>query len=206
MTRYLPLLIFLLLAACGGLSQPFGKVESRAPAPSITAPPWEAMVAAGPGAANDIDLETLNGPAKPAPEVAAAETPIAPPTDEPRATGAEITAVAVVAVTGARGGGNDELTKAMRQTLAKAGWTVLNAPAKNALTIAGHVVMAAPSGPEQKISLRWDVTTPDGKNLGDVKQANNVPAGSLDGGWGENAGFAAEAAATGIFELINKFR
>jgi hypothetical protein len=83
---------------------------------------------------------------------------------------------------------------------------VLNAPAKNALTIAGHVVMAAPSGPEQKISLRWDVTTPDGKNLGDVKQANNVPAGSLDGGWGENAGFAAEAAATGIFELINKFR
>ena len=42
--------------------------------------------------------------------------------------------------------------------------------------------------------------------LGDIKQANNVPAGSLDAGWGENAGFVAEAAATGIFDLINKFR
>ena len=205
MTRCLAILILLFLGACGGLSQPFGKVESPTTVPTIVAPPWEAMVAAGPGAANDIDLETLNGPAKTA-DVVAAETPVSPPADEPKAAGPKITAVAVVAVKGASAKGNDELTKAMRQTLAKAGWTVLTAPSKNALTIAGQVVISPVSGPEQKISLQWVVTTPAGKKLGDIKQANNVPAGSLDAGWGENAGFVAEAAATGIFDLINKFR
>ena len=200
MTRYLSILLLLLLAACGGLSQPFGKVE-QTPAPAITAPPWEALVAAGPGAANDIDLETLNGPASPTPEVVAAETPAVPSADK-----LEIKAVAVVPVKGAKGKGNDELTRAMRQTLTAAGWQVLSAPAKNALTISGHVEIAQASGSEQKVSLKWDVQLPDGRKLGDVKQANTVPAGSLDAGWGKNAGFAAEAAATGIFELINKFR
>jgi hypothetical protein len=102
------------------------------------------------------------------------------------------------------GAGNDELTRAMRQTLTTAGWTVLNAPAKNALTISGRVEMAEVSGNMQMVALKWAVQAPDGGKLGDVNQANNVPAGSLDAGWGEIAGFAVEAAATGIFELINK--
>lgn len=211
MKRVLPLLFLVLLAACGGLSQPFGKSGAGAPATvsSITAPPWEAMVAAGPGAANDIDLETLNGPTAPPPDVMAAEAPAEPAEPaKPLNTnkGPEIKAVAVVPVVGATGSGNGELTKAMRETLTKAGWTVLAKPAKNALTIVGHVAMAQATGPTQTVSLNWAVQTPDGKSLGDVKQANDVPAGSLDKGWGESAGFAAEAAATGIFELINKLR
>ena len=117
-----------------------------------------------------------------------------------------IKAVAVIPVKGAKGKGNDELTRAMRQTLTTAGWTVLNAPAKNALTISGRVEMAEVSGNMQMVALKWAVQAPDGGKLGDVNQANNVPAGSLDAGWGEIAGFAVEAAASGIFELINKFR
>jgi hypothetical protein len=42
--------------------------------------------------------------------------------------------------------------------------------------------------------------------LGDIKQNNPVPAGSLDKGWGDNAGFATQAAAEGIFKLIEKYR
>ena len=159
-------------------------------------------MAAGPGASKEIDLETLNGPGK---QKAVAETP--------ERTGADaksgrlvIKAVAVIPVKGAKGKGNDELTRAMRQTLTTAGWTVLNAPAKNALTISGRVEMAEVSGNTQMVALKWVVQAPDGGKLGDVNQANNVPAGSLDAGWGEIAGFAVEAAATGIFELINKFR
>ena len=38
--------------------------------------------------------------------------------------------------------------------------------------------------------------SPTGKVLGDVKQANDVPAGSLDEGWGGAATAVAEAAAT----------
>ena len=203
MTRYLAILFLLLLMACGGLNQPFGKVEPPAATPSIMAPPWEAMVAAGPGAANDIDLETLNGPTKTADAVVPEQAPDLAANDSKKV---EIKAVAVIPVKGATPKGNDELTRAMRETLSKAGWTVLPKPAKNALTISGHVIIAPPAGTSQSVSLEWDVQTPDGRKLGDVKQANNVPAGSLDAGWGENAGFAAEAAATGIFDLINKFR
>ena len=203
MTRYFSIPFLLVLTACGGLNQPFGKVASQVNPPAITAPPWEAMVAAGPGAANDIDLETLNGPTKTADVVMPKETPDLAPNDSKKV---EIKAVAVVPVKGATPKGNDELTRAMRETLTKAGWTVLPKPSKNALTISGHVVIAPPAGVSQTVSLEWDVQTLDGRKLGDVKQANKVPTGSLDGGWGESAGFAAEAAATGIFDLINKFR
>lgn len=203
MRRYLAILFLLLLAACGGLSQPFGKIEPPANTPAIVAPPWEAMVAAGPGSANDIDLETLNGPTKTADAVVPEQAPDLAPGDSKKV---EIKAVAVIPVKGATPAGNDELTRAMRETLSKAGWAVLPKPSKNALTISGHVTIAPPAGASQSVSLEWDVQTPDGRKLGDVKQANNVPAGSLDGAWGENAGFAAEAAATGIFDLIKKFR
>lgn len=202
MKKILSLILLFVLAACSSPTLPFSKDENGNTIPSITAPPWEAMVAAGSGASTDIDLETLNGPDAVVPEVAVAEMPV----QKPKPTGNEITAVAVVPVEGTTGRGNDELTTAMRATLAKAGWTVVNAPAKNALIISGHVKIAAPAGATQKVSLKWDVQAPDGKNLGDIKQTNDVPAGSLDKAWGDSAGFATEAAATGIYELINKYR
>ncbi|MGB8315788.1 MAG: hypothetical protein WCE69_15020 [Aestuariivirga sp.] len=202
MTRLLPFMLLLFLAACGTISQPFGKLGPPERTPAILTPPWEAMVAAGPGASKEIDLETLNGPGT---QRAVAEAPEEPP---PGAKGGRlvIKAVAVIPVKGAKGMGNDELTRAMRQALTTAGWTVLSAPAKNALTISGRVQMAEASGNVQKVALQWAVQAPDGGKLGDVNQANNVPAGSLDSGWGDIAGFAVEAAASGIFELINKFR
>jgi hypothetical protein len=205
MSRLLPFLLLLLLAACAGTVQPFGKAEDAKVVTPIIAPPWEALVAAGPGAAHDIDLETLNGPGMAPPEMAVAEAIAAEP-EKSKAKGTEINAVAVVPVKGAAGKGNDELTSSMRQTLTKAGWTVLKAASKNALTIAGEVTMAPGDGDTQTVGLRWEVKTPDGKVLGDVKQSNSVPKGSLDAGWGENAGYATEAAATGIYELINKYR
>jgi hypothetical protein len=50
------------------------------------------------------------------------------------------------------------------------------------------------------------VKTPDGKTLGTVNQANDVPPGSLEKGWGENALFAAQAAASGIYDLVKKYQ
>lgn len=203
MTRLLPVFLLLLLAACGGGgSQPFGKLAPAERTPAIISPPWEAMIAAGPGASKEIDLETLNGPGT---QQAAAATPEELAADA-KSGRLVIRAVAVIPVKGAKGTGNDELTRAMRQTLTTAGWTVLQAPAKNALTIAGRVEMTEVSGTTQMVALKWAVQAPDGGKLGDVNQANNVPAGSLDAGWGDIAGAAVEAAASGIFELINKFR
>jgi hypothetical protein len=50
------------------------------------------------------------------------------------------------------------------------------------------------------------ISHPEGTTLGDIKQSNAVPAGALDQGFGEAAVMVAEAAATGIFDLIKRYR
>jgi hypothetical protein len=116
-----------------------------------------------------------------------------------------IRAVAVVPVKGSPGAGDAELTAAMRKTLAAAGWPVVNKPQADALTIVGRVKVAA-KGENQAVSLSWDVKSPGGETLGSVKQANEVPHGALDGGWGPAATAVAEAAATGIFDIVKSYR
>jgi hypothetical protein len=208
----------LMLASCSPRTT---LLEKPAPLPvdaqSLIHPPWEALVKAGPGAEKDIDLETLNGPASsPLPVVAdgAAPPPVtAPPAQTPSPTPVPtkpgtvaIKAVAVLGVTGASSQGDRELTLAMRQVLRKAGWPVLTAPRKDALNIQGKVVLDAANGANQAVHITWVVTSPGGKILGNVAQNNAVPAHSLDAGWGQTAGFAAEAAADGIFKLIGQYR
>jgi hypothetical protein len=200
------------LAGCSGPRLPF---EKDVPAESsIINPPWEALVQAGPGADKELDLETLNGPAAaepPPPLIAEAEAAgraeelPEPKPKVPQKNAVAIKSVAVPQVTGAASKGNAELTQAMRQVLRDAGWPVVNAPAANALTIRGKV-QSVRAGSVEKVNLAWLVTTPDGKVLGDITQANDVPAGSMANGWGENARFATEAAATGIFKLIQNYR
>ena len=58
----------------------------------------------------------------------------------------------------------------------------------------------------QDVSVRWEVQTPSGGQLGDVKQANRVPAGTLDAGWGDAAFAVAEAAAMGIFDIVKRYQ
>ncbi len=173
-------------------------------------PPAEYFAAAGPDAYKDIDLETLNGPGSVEAAAAVVDEPLPLAEEtavaEPSPKRTAITAVAVVPVKGSPGSGNAELTAAMRETLAKAGWPVLGVPRADALTIAGKVEMSKPTGGSQQVALRWTVTTPDGRPLGKVDQANGVPAGSLDAGWGDSAVPVAEAAATGIFDLIKTYR
>ncbi len=114
--------------------------------------------------------------------------------------------VALVGVTGSPGRGNDELYRAMRKVLRDAGWPVVNKPGKTALSISGRVALTAPKSGVQQVKLAWAVTLPTGKVLGTVRQANDVPAGSLNKGWGQTAGYAAEAAAEGIFNLVEQVR
>lgn len=119
---------------------------------------------------------------------------------------ASIDKVALVGVTGSPGRGNDDLYKAMRKVLRQAGWPVVGKPAKTALAISGKVQISEAAGGVQQVSLAWAVMLPDGKVLGTVRQQNDVPAGSLNEGWGQTAGFAAEAAAEGIFALVDQVR
>ena len=93
----------------------------------------------------------------------------------------------------------------MRKTLSAAGWPVVSKPQADALTIVGRVKVA-PKGKGQSVSVRWEVKSPDGKTLGDVKQANDVPMGALDQGWGPAALAVTEAAATGIFDIVKRYQ
>lgn len=223
------LVLMLLLSGCGGPVLPYAK-DAPANHDAVN-PPWEALVQAGPGAENDLDLDTLNGPLvrpleatlppedprpsqQPAADVeevvveAVEPAPSAKPktSPKPKKKGLAIRAVAVPAVSGAPGKGNAELAAAMRDVLKQSGWPVLAARRGDALTISGKVALAKPAGDTQNVKLVWVVATPDGKVLGEIVQENQVPAGSLAAGFDENARFAAEAAATGIFDLIQKFR
>jgi hypothetical protein len=118
----------------------------------------------------------------------------------------EIRAVALMPVKGSPGGGDAELTAAMRKTLTEAGWPVVSKPSPDALTIVGMVKVANKGTVNQSVSVRWVVQSPDGKTLGDVKQANDVPKGALDRGWGPTAYVVAEAAAGGIFDIVKRFQ
>ncbi len=113
-----------------------------------------------------------------------------------------IRAVAVPQVKGAPGAGNRELTAAMRQVLQNAGWPVRNKPGNDTLTVRGKVKLGQKQKGTQPVVLAWVVTDPAGSVLGTVKQANKVPAGSVDQGFGPNAKFVAQAAAPGIFNLV----
>jgi hypothetical protein len=208
MTRIFFLIGVLMFAGCSAPQLPLSKdAPLSVEADSLVRPPWEALVKAGPGAEKDIDLETLNGTqVAQAPEPAPTPAPEEKVKSAPQASDTVIKAVAVLPVIGAKGQGNAELTSAMRKVLKDAGWPVLNAPRADALSIQGRVVLDAAAGGQQPVHLSWVVTTPKGKSLGDVKQNNAVPAGSLDQGWGEAAGFATQAAATGIFKLIERYR
>ena len=215
-----------LLAGCSANNLLLAKPGPQSVAQdSLIHPPWEALVKAGPGAENDIDLETLNGPQAASPadvaaafppvrsplaapsQLASAASPQSSPPPQPAKPGAvAIKAVAVIGVDGASPQANRELTAAMRKVLTDAGWPVLSAARKDALSIKGHVVLDPAQATSQAVHLSWQVASPKGKALGTVDQNNQVQAHSLDGTWGETARFAAQAAAEGLFKLIGHDR
>jgi len=92
----------------------------------------------------------------------------------------------------------------MRKTLSAAGWPVVSKPQADALTIIGRVKLAAKGADSQSVTVTWVVESPDGKTLGDVKQANDVPKGALDQGWGPAAMAVAEAAGPGIYDIVKR--
>jgi hypothetical protein len=211
----------LALAACSNPLQT-GVPPSQNP---LTSPPWETFVRAGPEAHKEIDYETLNGeiiasaqPGELVPDKAIAVDEIKETTeaDQPNedqqaaatepAKAGEIKAVAVLPVQGAGKPGNAELTQAMRDILGDAGIKVVNKPRRDALSIQGKVNRKQIANGNERVELIWQVITHDGKLLGDIKQANEVPAGSLDAGWGVNAEAASQAAAEGIAQLMQRYR
>lgn len=113
-------------------------------------------------------------------------------------------AVFLAGVRGAPGDGGRTLPRALATALQ--GQELLTTRERDAATAAveGTVALAR-SGPGlEKVEIRWRVTRPDGEEVGIVTQANEIPAGSLEGAWGEVAGYVALAAAEGIADLVRR--
>jgi hypothetical protein len=71
--------------------------------------------------------------------------------------------------------------------------------------LAGKVDIGAVNAGHQNVTIVWALKrAADGKEIGQVSQENAVPAGSLDGAWGDTAYDVAAAAAGGIVELLQR--
>ncbi len=74
--------------------------------------------------------------------------------------------------------------------------------AKPRFALSCRVTITPPKAGKQQVTVRWVLAVPGGRELGQVSQQNDVPAGSLDGAWGDIAFLVATAAAPGIADLV----
>ena len=101
--------------------------------------------------------------------------------------------VAIVGVEGAPGDGNAALERAMRTTLAEAG-IATGKKADATMLLAGFVAVEETDDPEEeRVTIQWRILSPDGEEVGTLKQSNIIPKGSLNEVWGGTAYDAALA-------------
>ncbi len=110
--------------------------------------------------------------------------------------------VQVLPVTGAPGDGNLALTRQMRTILARLGPVVQQTAAGADFIVRGRVKMVPIAGKQQRVEIQWSVVNPQGNERGRVVQLNDVPAGSLNGYWGDVATTVAQEAAGGVRDVI----
>jgi hypothetical protein len=113
-------------------------------------------------------------------------------------------AVRVTGVTGAPGDGGTSLARAIGTALGRAGVDVARGGGKARFSLACQVELKPQPDGKQHVTVRWVLSAGSGKPIGQVAQENVVPAGALDGAWGDIAYAVAGAAAPGIAELIQR--
>jgi hypothetical protein len=139
-------------------------------------------------------------PTPPAREVARPPVNTVPPS---KALAAWTNPVIIVRhVEGAPGDGNQSLTLAIREALRARDLQVTDDPRQAAFVLQGQVAIGSPAGGRQPAKIVWHVTTHNGGLVGKATQENAIPAGSLDGPWGQVAYLIANAAVDGIQELF----
>jgi hypothetical protein len=120
------------------------------------------------------------------------------------ATTAERPIAWVGTIKGAPGDGNTALARALQGMLPLKGVRVDPKKEKAAWRIEGVVKVVRGAGDRDVVTLTWRVLDAKGKEAGTIAQENAVPRGRLSKPWAEIAGFAAEAAAEGIAQLIQQ--
>lgn len=107
-------------------------------------------------------------------------------------------------VQGAPGDGNDSLAKALITALEDRDISIVKDPVQARYHLSGDVELSKPSDGQQIVRITWRLSYPDGREIGKARQRNAVPAGSLDGRWGQTATYAAAAAVSGVVSLMRQ--
>jgi hypothetical protein len=110
--------------------------------------------------------------------------------------------VQVVEVEGAPGDGNMALTKQMRDKLSKLGPVVQDTANGADFILEGHVRMVPESGNQERVEIQWVLKNAAGDERGRIVQLNEVPAGSLNGYWGDVAVVVAQEASGGVRDAL----
>jgi len=127
----------------------------------------------------------------------------------PAQQAAPLPSIMIGRITGAPGDGNERLGESLVVLLAKQGYRMVQQEQAESqpgqVLVEGQVSLGPPEAGEQPIALTWVVLDAvDGAELGRLEQKNRVPAGSLDGDWGETAVFAAMGAVEGIENILER--
>lgn len=136
-------------------------------------------------------------------EVVALVTPGAVATDRTSALPAQPQLV-VGRVKGAPGDGNVALAFAIKTALMAKGVRMAPARAKTVWQIDCSVAVVRLNETEDRVRLVWRLRDPERREAGVLEQENPVPRGRLRGKWGDVATFAAEAAADGIWQILQQ--
>jgi len=123
--------------------------------------------------------------------------------------------VIVSPIANAPGDGRIALTRALASLLEEADLAVEvdwetdwdanpGALPEGAVRVGGAVSLKSDKPETQIVTLAWTVYDDRGREVGTITQSNAVPAGSLDGAWGETAYFAALGAREGVVALVEE--
>ena len=110
--------------------------------------------------------------------------------------------VQVTEVTGAPGDGDGALTRQMRDQLSKLGPVVQDTANGADFIIRGQVRVVPIAGNQIRVEIQWIVQDGTGSERGRVVQLNEVPAGSLNGYWGDVAVAVVQEASGGVKDVI----
>ena len=167
-----------------------GKTPAEAAAPGATAAPGEA--AASDKTAASVEAAASGKTAAPGKTATPGEA-AAPGTPQ----------LLIGGVKGAPGDGGTALVNAITILLKKQDLAIVPDPhGKADLLLDAEVSIAKPEAGQQHVKIVWRVRRRDGSEIGTVAQENNVPAGLLNGSWGDVAYTVALAAQDGIMQLI----
>jgi hypothetical protein len=112
--------------------------------------------------------------------------------------------VMVAPITGAPSDGNKQLFSGMRRALGSNKIVVSDKGGSDTFTVTGEVSLKPIDDRTVQLTVKWTLKDPSGKDVGNIEQANPVPAAATRGSWTGFGDIVASAAVDGVLELLDK--